>query len=45
MNARIPLEMAVTQWQPVCRLDELPVLGARRWLGWLASRQAGQSVR
>lgn len=20
-------------WQPVCRLDELPVLGARRWLG------------
>ena len=20
-------------WQPVCRIDELPALGARRWLG------------
>jgi nitrite reductase (NADH) small subunit len=27
MNARTEL------WQPVCRLDELPRQGARRWLG------------
>ena len=32
MNARNPIEVSVTHWQPVCRLDELPVLGARRWL-------------
>jgi nitrite reductase (NADH) small subunit len=32
MNARNPIEVSVTHWQPVCRLEDLPVLGARRWL-------------
>ena len=25
MNARNPIEVSVTHWQPVCRLDELPL--------------------
>ena len=32
MNARSPIDVSVAHWQPVCRLEELPVLGARRWL-------------
>ena len=32
MNARSSVDMSVAHWQPVCRFEELPVLGARRWL-------------